>query len=377
MFAKKGSGFNHFRRALVASSVVRRESACLTFSPAHHRQHQSHAVMSSNTCNAFFSRSYHRHRENEQSPFKRIRPCSRYITSSVLAGKSKNTGEASVSATRRPSIQKILDSICQSFGADILPEVLKGITESDGPTMESPLVVVLAVSGGCDSVALLHAMKQLAYEIPDSTKGERILRTAEPTQDEGPPTNGTPCEIHVVHFDHQQRGEESDGDRKFVEKLASEAGFVFHSFRWGDDDRLIEGSFSQDAARNWRRTNLIQLAESLAKKKRSCGVILTAHHRDDCDETILLKLLRGAHITNLSGMDTVQRNITADDGVVFAKPMLGVTKVDIENFLSSEGLTWREDSSNASGKYLRNRVRNELLPLLTDLVGGESILHVS
>ena len=268
MFAKKGSGFNHFRRALVASSVVRRESACLTFSSAHHRQHQSHAVMSSNTCNAFFSRSYHRHRENEQSPFKRIRPCSRYITSSVLAGKSKNTGEASVSATRSPSIQKFLDSICQSFGADILPEVLKGITESDGPTMESPLVVVLAVSGGCDSVALLHAMKQLAYEIPDSTKGERILRTAEPTQDEGPPTNGTPCEIHVVHFDHQQRGEESDGDRKFVEKLASEAGFVFHSFRWGDDDRLIERSVSQDAARNWRRTNLIQLADSLAKKKR-------------------------------------------------------------------------------------------------------------
>ena len=173
MFAQKGSGFNHFRRALVVSSAARRESARLTFSPAHHRRHQSHAVMSSNTCNAFFSRPRHRHCESEQSPFKRIRPRSRYITSSVLAGKSENTGEASVPATRSPSVQKFLDSICQSFGADILPEVLKGVTESDGPSMESPLVVLLAVSGGCDSVALLHAMKQLACEIPDSTKGEK------------------------------------------------------------------------------------------------------------------------------------------------------------------------------------------------------------
>jgi len=379
MLARKGSGFDCFRRALVPSSAARVDCACLAFSPAHPRRHQSYAFMFDN---ALFGRSHHPQTipndgqdESKQTPFKRMRPGSRCITSSVLACKSENTGEASVPA-RSPSTQKFLDSIRQSFAADILPEVLKGTAESDGPAMDSPLIVLLAVSGGCDSVALLYAMGQFTDEISDSTKGARIIRTAETTQDEGSSTNAIPCEIHVVHFDHQQRGEESDGDRKFVENLALEAGFVFHWFRWGDDgDKDSEDSFSQDAARNWRRTNLIQLAESLANQKRSCGVILTAHHRDDCDETILLKLLRGAHISNLSGMDTVQRSATADDGVVFAKPMLGVSKVDIEHFLTSQRLTWREDSSNASNKYLRNRVRNELLPLLTDLVGGEDILH--
>lgn len=376
MLVQRGSGFFCFRRVLVAS-VARTDSACLAFSPISHR-HEAHAVHTSRT-RAFFggsNLSINRNRHTcEIGPTKTIiQSKSKCIRSICLDAKGRNADDASIRT------HKVLDSIRHSFVVNILPEVLKGTAEVNGPTMDSPLPILLAVSGGCDSIALFHAMKKLADKVEDSTRNTRIIRTSELTiQGSHATTNAIPCEIHVVHFDHQQRGEESDGDKLFVENLASEAGFLFHLFCWGDDDDgdiEKKRSFSQDAARDWRRTNLIQLANTLASENKSCGsVILTAHHRDDCDETVLLKLLRGAHISNLSGMDAAQRS--GRGGVVFAKPMLDLAKTDIEHFLTAQGLTWREDSSNESNKYLRNRVRNELLPLLSDMVGGEDILHVS
>lgn len=100
-------------------------------------------------------------------------------------------------------------------------------------------------------------------------------------------------------------------------------------------------------------------------------MILTAHQKDDCLETVLLKLLRGAHITNLSGMEPMS-GLRNDP---FAKPMLGVSKTEVLNFLSSQGLLWRDDASNLSNKYMRNRVRNELIPLMSDMVGGSDVLN--
>ena len=374
MLAQKGlsfSCFSCFRRVLIAS-VARTDDACLAFSPAS-QWHKSHAVHS----RAFFgdcslSMNRKRHIRAVEMANTRIQPKSEFISSTRLGAKGKNADDASIRT------QKFLDSIRQSLVSNIIPEVLKDAAEVKDPTNDSPLLVLLAVSGGCDSIALFHAMEQLTEKVEDSTLNTRIIRTSELIrQGKGATTNEIPCEIHVVHFDHQQRGEESDGDKLFVENLASEAGFAFHSFCWGEDDVADteqKSSFSQDAARNWRRANLIQLANALASENQSCdGVILTAHHRDDCDETVLLKLLRGAHISNLAGMDAVQRTC----GVVFAKPMLDIAKTDIEHFLTTQGLTWREDSSNESNKYLRNRVRNELLPLLGDMVGGKDILHVS
>lgn len=377
MLAQKGSGFLCFPRVLIAS-VARIGDACLAFSPASHAVH-SRAFFGD--CNLSMNRKRHM-RAIEMAT--RIQTKSKCISSSHLGAKGQNANDASIRT------QKFLDSIRQSLVSNIIPEVLKDTAEvkdptnddptNDDPTNDSPLLVLLAVSGGCDSIALFHAMEQLTDKIEASTENKRIIRTSETIgQGTSATTNEISCEIHVVHFDHQQRGKESDGDKLFVENLALEAGFAFHSFCWGEDDDADIGqrsSFSQDAARNWRRANLIQLANVLASKNQSCAsVILTAHHRDDCDETVLLKLLRGAHISNLSGMDAVHRS--GHGGVVFAKPMLDIAKTDIEHFLITQGLTWREDSSNESNKYLRNRVRNELLPLLGDMVGGKDVLHVS
>jgi len=276
--------------------------------------------------------------------------------------------------------QIFLDTIRQSLCQDIIPKVLEYNSELAAPTKDSPLVMVLAVSGGCDSVALLHAMKQLtdgndndmntgntAYLIPLSSR-KRAKKGID-----GSSFERIPCEIHVAHFDHQQRGQESDGDLFFVKNLCFEAGFTFHAYCWGDNGGSCD-SFSQETARNWRREKMISLLETLTNNQKH-GVIVTAHHRDDCDETIVLKLLRGAHITSLSGMDSVNTNARESVGSVFAKPMLKIPKAEIEKFLTMQGLPWREDSSNASDKYLRNRVRNQVLPLLSDLVGGDEILH--
>ena len=368
MLAQKGSGFLCFRRILIAS-VARIGDACLAFSPASHAVHSRAFFGDSN-----LSMNRKRHMRAIEMANTRIQPKSKCISSSHLGAKRQNADDASIRT------QKFLDSIRQSLVSNIISEVLKDTAEVKDPTNDSPLLVLLAVSGGCDSIALFHAMEQLTDKIEASTENKRIIRTSETIgQGTSATTNEIPCEIHVVHFDHQQRGKESDGDKLFVENLASEAGFAFHSFCWGeddDDDIGQKSSFSQEAARSWRRTNLIQLANVLASKNQSCGrVVLTAHHRDDCDETVLLKLLRGAHISNLSGMDAVQRS--GHGRVAFAKPMLDIAKTDIEDFLTTQGLTWREDSSNESNKYLRNRVRNELLPLLGDMVGGKDILHVS
>ena len=373
MLAQKGLGFSCFscfRRVLIAS-VARTGDVCLAFSPANHAVHSRAFFGDSN-----LSMNRKRHMRAIEMANTRTQPKSECISSTHLYmyAKGQNANDASIRT------QKFLDSIRQSLVSNIIPEVLKDAAEVKDPTNDSPLLVLLAVSGGCDSIALFHAMEQLTDKIEASTENKRIIRTSETIgQGTSATTNEISCEIHVVHFDHQQRGKESDGDKLFVENLALEAGFAFHSFCWGEDDDAEIGqksSFSQDAARNWRRANLIQLANVLASKNQSCGsVILTAHHRDDCDETVLLKLLRGAHISNLSGMDAVHRS--GHSGVVFAKPMLDIAKTDIEHFLITQGLTWREDSSNESNKYLRNRVRNELLPLLGDMVGGKDILHVS
>lgn len=250
------------------------------------------------------------------------------------------------------------------------------------------------------------------------------------TNDADPKLNPfrVPCELHVAHFNHEQRGECSDGDEDFVRSICMQHKIPFHSFSWSEEYCLqertspisevyhggdqyyawIEGanenaSFTQDTARKWRQQKLKRLLSTLVltPKATGCpdsrwGAILTAHHRDDADETILLKLLRGSHLTNLWSMDARSDGFNlrlGDDEIniydhahplshpyssigYFAKPMLKMRKNDVLNFLLSNSLEWREDDSNNSNKYKRNKIRNELVPLLNEITGGDRALQV-
>jgi tRNA(Ile)-lysidine synthase len=117
---------------------------------------------------------------------------------------------------------------------------------------------------------------------------------------------------------------------------------------------------------------MYELLQTLSKPNLT-GIIATAHHRNDSTETLLLKLLRGVHVSNLVGMEEVSRP-NDQPLAVWARPMLHISKNDMKQFLTSQALEWREDSSNDSSKYKRNRIRNELVPLLEDIVGSEELL---
>lgn len=225
--------------------------------------------------------------------------------------------------------------------------------------------ILLSVSGGCDSIALFYSLLELVEQNKD---GSFYISFHD--------NHHIQCKIHVVHFDHEQRGESSQGDRLYVEQICRHYDIPFHVYFWNDENHCgtlsISNStqFSQERARNWRIYETQLLMERI-KRQKETGIIVTAHHRDDVEETVLMKMLRGVHITNISGMDVLRQ---AKEGIYFVKPLLNVCKKDLEGFLLQKEVSWREDESNTSNKYLRNRVRNELIPLLHDIMGGKDIL---
>ena len=259
-------------------------------------------------------------------------------------------GHEQMSETIDSEDAQFLDKVKSVLFGEILSRI-----SSTSLLNSDPFIILLAVSGGCDSIALFHSV---LHFLSDETlfKGFKV---------------------HVVHFDHCQRGQESDEDRSFVEKKCEENNIPFHCFVW-DTDGMSKGRFSQEVARNWRREESLKLICDLSS---SGGAVLTAHHRDDAEETILLKILRGVHLTNISGMESLQQVSEGYDvdarQLFFGKPFLHVRKEEVCQFLDSQNITWREDASNATDKYKRNKVRHQLIPLLQDLVGGEKVLEVS
>jgi len=189
--------------------------------------------------------------------------------------------------------------------------------------------VVVAVSGGPDSVCLLHILYLLSSR----------WRLG----------------LEVAHFEHGLRGRESRDDARFVEKLARDFGLGF-SLEHGNVRAFAsrEGTGIQDAARILRY-------EFLERVRSDTGSthIATAHTADDQAEEVLLRLIRGAGLPGLSGIPWVR-----DSHIV--RPLLGVTRQQILDHLKAHGIPFVTDRSNNSRAYLRNRIRRDLLPLLCE-----------
>jgi len=179
--------------------------------------------------------------------------------------------------------------------------------------------VGVAVSGGADSVCLLHVLCELA-----------------PRWD---------LQLEVLHFNHQLRGAASDGDARFVKDLAASLGLPFQlgTLPVGE----MPGNLEQ-VARNARR-------EFFREKLKVR--IATGHTKSDQAETVLFRLLRGAGNAGLAGVLPV-----TNEGLV--RPLLDVERTEVEAWLRARGISWREDASNADERYSRNRIRHELLPKL-------------
>ena len=313
------------------------------------------------------------------------------LTSTKRGDSHDSTASTSANNSYQDKVAEFLSRVEASLCEGILPQIESTVapavadnTENDNDTNSEisnhkPIVLLVAVSGGCDSMGLLHALLDTSNPVlaeHDATPSSR--ETGYPTRRF---PNGQLCELHVAHFDHCQRGLESQKDSQLVQDICQQQGLPCHVYEWdtdmGSSPTSSESKFSQDKARQWRQSTLTQLlqdltggtsaeTEEVSLTSRKGGVILTAHHANDSQETLLLKLLRGVHVQNLSGMSAIQ--FMEASNTFWARPMLDLTKDQIQSYLERQDYAWREDESNQSNKYLRNRVRNELIPLMQGML---------
>lgn len=209
--------------------------------------------------------------------------------------------------------------------------------------------VLCAVSGGADSVYLLHRLYTLRREL-DFT-------------------------LVAAHYDHRLRGNESTQDAKFVEefvRLCCPAERMYTPQGPGKELPGVElitgvGDVAGEAAR--LRQGLEETARQMryaflqeAAKQAGAHLIATAHNASDNAETVLLHLGRGSGLRGLAGMPPKRGNLI--------RPLLTTSREEIENYLRYRGLPWREDATNRDDAYARNRLRHQVLPVLEDLFPG-------
>lgn len=202
---------------------------------------------------------------------------------------------------------------------------------------------ILAVSGGADSSALLTCFAHLARFYADT-----------------PSVLSDP--FVVVHVDHRLRGGESDGDAVFVRDLAGRYGLPFCLERL-DPDALAAAAKREGSAESGARTLRYERLR-MAAGRFGARYVLTAHHADDQLETLLIRLFRGSSFGGLTGIAQVR---PLSDAVALLRPFLKFSRTEILAYLDRIGQPYRTDSSNFLPQYTRNRVRNELIPLLESI----------
>ena len=196
----------------------------------------------------------------------------------------------------------------------------------------------VAVSGGADSVALLHLLLELREELG--------------------------CVLCVVHFNHQLRGRASEADEKFVARLAEQHGLDFFVARENVAAKTKrERGNLEDVARRARYA----FFERLVQEGRLARVAV-AHTADDQAETVLAHILRGTGLAGLGGIHPTA-------GVV-VRPLLSIRRADLRAYLRGKRQSWREDASNRDTKRMRARIRQRLLPLLERQFQTATVEHL-
>jgi tRNA(Ile)-lysidine synthase len=193
--------------------------------------------------------------------------------------------------------------------------------------------ILVAVSGGADSMVLLRVLTALAQK--------------------------NRWQICVAHFNHQLRGRASAADEKMVRKTAADLALPVFVGRADVKTFAAKSKFSIEmAARKLRHEFFARTA-----KAQKVSVVALAHHADDQVELFFLRVLRGAGGEGLAGMKWRSPS-PADKKLTLVRPLLGLTKTELLGFARENKIRFHDDGSNASSDFLRNRIRNELLPLL-------------
>jgi tRNA(Ile)-lysidine synthase len=195
---------------------------------------------------------------------------------------------------------------------------------------------LIGVSGGRDSVALLHWLISLGYE--------RLI---------------------VCHLNHRLRGRSSDADERFVRKLA--AKYQTEIAIDSADVRVIAKREKMSIETAARETRYAFFAETA--RRRTCRTIFVAHHADDLVETFLINLFRGAGSTGLSGMREISTRQIDDLHLTIVRPFLFVWRKEIDSYVRDHQLRFREDATNEDLTSVRNRIRHRIIPYLEKMHG--------
>jgi tRNA(Ile)-lysidine synthase len=171
-------------------------------------------------------------------------------------------------------------------------------------------------------------------------------------------------EYAIAHCNFHLRGAESDADAEFVEKWAETHGVPFFRADFDTAAYASEHGISIEmAARELRYAWFARVAA-----EEGFDAVAVAHNANDNAETLLLNLLRGTGLRGIIGMKSSGFLPDPDFAdIPLLRPLLGMTRADIEAFAAEQGLTWREDSTNASSAYKRNRLRHEVIPVLREM----------
>jgi tRNA(Ile)-lysidine synthase len=185
--------------------------------------------------------------------------------------------------------------------------------------------LLLAISGGADSVFLFFILQKLGYT------------------------------IELAHCNFNLRGNESDEDERFVKDLGEKFGVKYHIKSFATKVYAKKQNVSlQMAARNLRYKWFEELLEY-----RNLDYVITAHHKDDNIETFFINLVRGTGVNGLCGIRSKNKSVI--------RPLLEISRKEIECYLIQHKIRYRTDSSNSEIKYLRNQIRHQLIPLLEEM----------
>jgi tRNA(Ile)-lysidine synthase len=195
---------------------------------------------------------------------------------------------------------------------------------------------LIGVSGGRDSVALLHWLTNAGYK-----------------------------KLIVCHLNHQLRGRSSLADARFVEKIALKYAAEFELK--STNVRALATKQKMSIETGAREARYEFFAETA--RRRNCKTIFLGHHADDLVETLLINLFRGAGTTGLSGVREISTRRIDDVDLTIVRPLLSLWRKEIDSYVREHRIKFREDASNKNLNPLRNRIRHRIIPYLEKIFG--------
>lgn len=207
--------------------------------------------------------------------------------------------------------------------------------------------IIIGVSGGADSVCLLHVLYRL-YKDRDVS-------------------------LFVVHVHHGMRDEAADRDEAFVKTLCNRIGVAYSAYHY-DVITLArtEGLSEEEAGRKVRYQAFVD-----ASKRNKCNKVAVAHNKNDNAETILFNLFRGSGINGLTGMDSILKMKTDVGSITIIRPLLFAKREDIEIYLEDMNIEYKDDLTNFGDAYSRNKIRNRVLSYVKDQINSNVIDNIA